>query len=399
MSESGKCTSIINLRYQDGSEGSPSNPAKFNNQDYAQLKDNCLRRGRLFVDNTFPPNNQSLGDLPDLSSWREAQVEWLRPAVKYFFLPFSILCVFVRARSSDLFLCCFLQDILKAQNNNDEPIFCSKGASRFDFGQGSVGEQQWPRLGDNLNYVAVLEKSIYFCYLQGNCWFLAAISALTFHKSLMVQVVPMDQSFKNYTGIFHFRVKTHNNYLQKNALTTISCLQRTCDSHSFLPLSVLEVWQVGGCCYWRPPANDRQQITVSARQKWERVLGSSAGESIRQVCTTHQNTQIKTLNPRLSELSTFANVFFICPPQSVRLIRRHERWLAIRGLQGFQRRGAHDLQTQGGTLVRPRRWAVARPEQSHRLQLHDLLWDGPERGKTEHTAGENTEETNVCGVM
>ncbi|KAM8742349.1 calpain-1 catalytic subunit-like [Acanthopagrus schlegelii] len=148
MSESGTCTSIINLRYQDGSEGSPSNPAKFNNQDYAQLKDNCLRRGRLFVDNTFPPNNQSLGDLPDLSSWREAQVEWLRPA-----------------------------DILKAQNNNDEPIFCSKGASRFDFGQGSVG----------------------------NCWFLAAISALTFHKSLMVQVVPMDQSFKNYTGIFHFR--------------------------------------------------------------------------------------------------------------------------------------------------------------------------------------------------
>ena len=103
MSESEKCTSIINLRYQDGSEGSPSNPAKFNNQDYAQLKDNCLRRGRLFVDNTFPPNNQSLGDLPDLSSWREAQVEWLRPAVKYFFLPFSILCVFVRARSSDLF--------------------------------------------------------------------------------------------------------------------------------------------------------------------------------------------------------------------------------------------------------------------------------------------------------
>lgn len=84
MAKSGTCTSVINLRYQDGSEGSPSNPAKFNNQDYAQLKDNYLRKGKLFVDSTFPPDNQSLGDLPDLSSWREAQVMWLRPAVKYF---------------------------------------------------------------------------------------------------------------------------------------------------------------------------------------------------------------------------------------------------------------------------------------------------------------------------
>ncbi|KAI3373204.1 hypothetical protein L3Q82_006520 [Scortum barcoo] len=73
--ESGNCTSIINLSYQDGSEGSPSNPAKFGNQDYAQLTDNCLGRGRLFVDSTFPPENQSLGDLPDLASWQENQME------------------------------------------------------------------------------------------------------------------------------------------------------------------------------------------------------------------------------------------------------------------------------------------------------------------------------------
>ncbi|XP_037605083.1 calpain-1 catalytic subunit-like [Sebastes umbrosus] len=148
MPESGNCTSIINLRYQDGTEGSPSNPTKFNNQDYTQLKDNHLRRRRLFVDYSFPPDNGSLGDLPDLSRWREAQVEWLRPA-----------------------------DILKAHNNSDDPTFCTKGASRFDFGQGNVG----------------------------NCWFLAAISSLTLQKGLMVQVVPMDQTFEDYAGIFHFR--------------------------------------------------------------------------------------------------------------------------------------------------------------------------------------------------
>lgn len=60
----------------------------------------------------------------------------------------------------------------------------------------------------NLNYVAVFEEKllVFFC-LPGNCWFLAAISALTFQKGLMAQVVPMDQSFRNYSGIFHFRVK------------------------------------------------------------------------------------------------------------------------------------------------------------------------------------------------
>uniref|UniRef100_H2RJM9 Calpain catalytic domain-containing protein n=1 Tax=Takifugu rubripes TaxID=31033 RepID=H2RJM9_TAKRU len=148
MCETRHSFSVISLTYQDGQEGSPSNPVGFNDQDYAQLRDTCLHTGSLFVDSTFPPNSQSLGDLPDLSSWREAQVEWLRP-----------------------------QEILKLQNITDEAVFILDGASRFDFSQGAVG----------------------------NCWFLAAISALTFHKSVLGQVVPTEQSFENYAGIFHFR--------------------------------------------------------------------------------------------------------------------------------------------------------------------------------------------------
>uniref|UniRef100_A0A8C5DHJ1 Calpain catalytic domain-containing protein n=1 Tax=Gouania willdenowi TaxID=441366 RepID=A0A8C5DHJ1_GOUWI len=120
---------------KNGDEGSASNPAKFKSQDFAQLKENCIRKRRLFVDYSFPPNDRSLGDV-GLSSWQE--VEWLRPK---------------------------------------EPNFCSKGASRFDYSQGSLG----------------------------NCWFLAAIGSLTIQKNLLAQVVPMDQSFNNYAGIFHFR--------------------------------------------------------------------------------------------------------------------------------------------------------------------------------------------------
>lgn len=56
---------------------------------------------------------------------------------------FSLICMFLHACLHLIyFLCCIVQDILKAQNNNDEPSFFSKGASRFDFGQGSVGEQE-----------------------------------------------------------------------------------------------------------------------------------------------------------------------------------------------------------------------------------------------------------------
>ncbi|XP_053298008.1 calpain-1 catalytic subunit [Pleuronectes platessa] len=142
MPECGACTSIINLRYQDGREGSPSNPAAFNHQDYAQLKDQHLRSGTLFVDDAFPPNTRSLGGLPNPG------VEWLRPA-----------------------------ELLQRQNNSSEPTFFPQGASRFDFGQGYVS----------------------------NCWFLSALCSLTFNQRMIAQVVPVDQSFEGHAGIFHFR--------------------------------------------------------------------------------------------------------------------------------------------------------------------------------------------------
>ncbi|XP_058483679.1 calpain-1 catalytic subunit-like isoform X1 [Solea solea] len=141
-------TAFINLCCQEGSEGSASNPAKYNNQDYTQLKSYYMEKGRLFVDSSFPPNSCTLGDIPYLDNWEEDSVVWLRPA-----------------------------EIMKRQNNSDEPTFCTDGTSRFDFGQGGIS----------------------------NCWFLAALSSLTFSRDLMVQVVPMDQSFVDYAGIFHFR--------------------------------------------------------------------------------------------------------------------------------------------------------------------------------------------------
>ncbi|XP_041809113.1 calpain-1 catalytic subunit-like isoform X2 [Chelmon rostratus] len=58
------------------------------------------------------------------------------------------------------------------------PFLQVDGISRFDFGQGIIG----------------------------NCWFLASIGALTFQKHIFQQVVPLEQTFQEeYCGLFHFR--------------------------------------------------------------------------------------------------------------------------------------------------------------------------------------------------
>lgn len=61
-----------------------------------------------------------------------------------------------------------------------------------------------------------LEKKFSFL---GNCWFLAAIGAITFQKDIMDQVIPDNQSFdKDYAGIFHFRVSEYSGLLKKREL-------------------------------------------------------------------------------------------------------------------------------------------------------------------------------------
>lgn len=144
----GTCTSIINLSYPPGSLGSASNPEKFDkDQDFNELKNHYVQIKKLFVDKTFPPNNYSLGDVEDLTASEEAQVRWCRP-----------------------------KEIMDILNIKGDPVFCSCCESRFDFGQGRIGD----------------------------CWFLAAISSLTMNKRLRMQVVP-EQTFDDYAGIFHFR--------------------------------------------------------------------------------------------------------------------------------------------------------------------------------------------------
>eukprot|EP00064_Thunnus_orientalis_P006358 superscaffoldBa00000658_g6375 len=142
MPPPGVCLNILEARNKREGYGSIDNPEKFLNQDFKQLKQYCLIQRVRYIDETFPPDTKSIGH-GILKPSDLARVEWLRPAII-------------------------------APN----PNLVLDGVSRFDFGQGKLG----------------------------NCWFLASIGALTFQNDILKNVVPLEQTFnEDYCGLFHFR--------------------------------------------------------------------------------------------------------------------------------------------------------------------------------------------------
>lgn len=124
--------------------GSHERAIKYLNQDYEQLRDECLQSGTLFQDPAFPAIPAALGykELGPYSP-KTRGVEWKRP---------TEIC--------------------------EDPQFILEGATRTDICQGGLGD----------------------------CWLLAAIASLTLNEEVLARVVPPNQSFQeNYAGIFHFQ--------------------------------------------------------------------------------------------------------------------------------------------------------------------------------------------------
>ncbi|XP_063775495.1 calpain-8-like [Pseudophryne corroboree] len=124
--------------------GTITNPVKYLNQDYEELKAKCLASGTLFEDPTFPASPQSLGykDLGKESDTEDGIV-WKRPA-----------------------------------EIKPNPQFIADGATRGDVRQGALGD----------------------------CWLLVSIASLTLNEECLCQVMPKDQRFDTkYAGIFHFK--------------------------------------------------------------------------------------------------------------------------------------------------------------------------------------------------
>ncbi|OXB82813.1 UNVERIFIED_CONTAM: hypothetical protein H355_010383 [Colinus virginianus] len=111
-------------------------------QNYQTLLEMCLKNKQLFTDENFPADISSIGTGSILKKLPR-NIHWKRP---------------------------------HALHRN--PVFYAANRKQLDLCQGLVG----------------------------NCWFLAALQALTFHQDILAAVVPQNQSFeRKYAGIFHFR--------------------------------------------------------------------------------------------------------------------------------------------------------------------------------------------------
>uniref|UniRef100_A0A4W5PC91 Calpain 2, (m/II) large subunit b n=1 Tax=Hucho hucho TaxID=62062 RepID=A0A4W5PC91_9TELE len=141
---SGMASNLAKKRALAAGFGTNANAVKYLNQDFEALRAQCLNRGGLFSDPTFPAAPESLG-FNELGpgSYKTRAVQWKRPGE---------LC--------------------------SNPEFIVGGATRTDICQGALGD----------------------------CWLLAAIASLTLNEDVMARVVPVGQSFgESYAGIFHFQ--------------------------------------------------------------------------------------------------------------------------------------------------------------------------------------------------
>ncbi|NXF91131.1 CAN14 protein, partial [Eubucco bourcierii] len=111
-------------------------------QNYQALLEKCLKDKCLFTDDNFPADNSSIGTGVLLKKLPR-NLQWKRPHALH-----------------------------------KSPVFYAANRKQLDLCQGLVE----------------------------NCWFLAALEALTFHQDILAAVVPQNQSFeRKYAGIFHFR--------------------------------------------------------------------------------------------------------------------------------------------------------------------------------------------------
>nr|XP_023474201.1 calpain-14 [Equus caballus] len=128
-------------RWKLGRKDSTGGSSQLPKQDYEALQERCLRDSCLFEDDSFPATLSSIGSGPLLRKLPR-RLQWRRPPELH-----------------------------------SNPQFYSAKGKRLDLCQGVVGD----------------------------CWFLAALQALTLHRDILSRVVPLNQSFtEKYAGIFQF---------------------------------------------------------------------------------------------------------------------------------------------------------------------------------------------------
>ncbi|MGH0125470.1 UNVERIFIED_CONTAM: hypothetical protein FKN15_019096 [Acipenser sinensis] len=181
MPPPGVCLNIVRDRQREDGQGTPSNPCNFNGQDFRVLRDYCLNKKCRFVDKTFPPSNESIGQ-ELLTPEEMSRVVWKRPGGAWT-PPYTTVSFKIFPAKHVL-----------------SPLGCDCSSQK---------KSLWIRFERYRGYRPTLIFPTPYesngSDTAGNCWFLAALGSLTFQPDMLHQIIPQDQGFtQKYAGIFHF---------------------------------------------------------------------------------------------------------------------------------------------------------------------------------------------------
>lgn len=124
MQAPGVCASIMTARNKKNGFGTISNPERFLNQDFQQIRQSCQIRKCGYIDSTFPPDRRSIG--PGVLRPEELNiVQWKRPYVSVFMAQIRRRRSSSSERQSQLVKClncvkCEMANVLLIQNSETQ---------------------------------------------------------------------------------------------------------------------------------------------------------------------------------------------------------------------------------------------------------------------------------------
>ncbi|KAF1375101.1 hypothetical protein PFLUV_G00235950 [Perca fluviatilis] len=281
MPPPGVCLNIMEARKKQDGYGSFANPDRFFNQDYQQLKQCCVAQGVKYIDQTFPPNSNSIGQ-GILRPSDLARVVWMRPEFWRFGRWMDVVIddmlptingklIFVRSKDQNEFWPALM-----------EKAYAKVCGSYTDMNAGTPAEAM-------MDFTGGVHMCINLSEPPANLWTLMCRAGLS--KSLMGCGTPQGETPANK--------QLPNGLIQGHAYTVTGVKQMISRGK---PVNLVRLWNPWGRGEWTGDWSDRSSLwnTVSAKDREMCLSVDDDGEfwmTLEDFCKFYTDLDICSLNP------------------------------------------------------------------------------------------------------